>query len=81
LEEIKASMTGIAEGVHTTVAAYSLARQYGLGMPVTGKIYQVLFEGADPYEIVAEITSAGASHELAGQNWEFSDFAKQGKND
>ena len=81
LEEIKASMTGIAEGVHTTVAAYSLARQYGLGMPVTGKIYQVLFEGADPREIVAEITSAGASHELAGQNWEFSDFAKQGKND
>jgi glycerol-3-phosphate dehydrogenase (NAD(P)+) len=77
LEEITASMTGIAEGVNTTVAAISLARQHGLGMPVTEKIYQVLFEGADPNQVVAEITSAEASHELAGQNWEFSDFSKQ----
>jgi glycerol-3-phosphate dehydrogenase (NAD(P)+) len=77
LEEITASMTGIAEGVNTTVAAISLARQHGLGMPVIEKIYQVLFEGADPNQVVAEITSAEASHELAGQNWEFSDFSKQ----
>jgi glycerol-3-phosphate dehydrogenase (NAD(P)+) len=77
LEEITASMTGIAEGVSTTVAALSLARQHGLGMPVTEKIYQVLFEGADPHQVVAEITSAEASHELAGQNWEFSDFSRQ----
>ena len=81
LEEITASMTGIAEGVNTTVAAISLARQHGLGMPVTEKIYQVLFEGADPHQVVAEITSAEASHELAGQNWEFSDFSKQRQHD
>ena len=77
LEEITASMTGIAEGVNTTIAAVNLARQHGLGMPVTEKIYQVLFEGADPNQVVAEITSAEASHELAGQNWEFSDFSRQ----
>jgi glycerol-3-phosphate dehydrogenase (NAD(P)+) len=77
LEEITASMTGIAEGVNTTVAARDLARQHGLGMPVTESIYQVLFEGADPHRVVAEITSAEASHELAGQNWEFSNFSKQ----
>jgi glycerol-3-phosphate dehydrogenase (NAD(P)+) len=71
LEEITASMTGIAEGVNTTIAARNLAHQQGLGMPVTEKIYQVLFEGADPRQVVAEITSAEASHELAGQNWEF----------
>ena len=81
LEEITASMAGIAEGVNTTVAAISLARQHGLGMPVTEKIYQVLFEGADPHQVVAEITSAEASHELAGQNWEFSDFSKQRQHD
>jgi len=77
LEEITASMIGIAEGVNTTIAAVNLARQHGLGMPVTEKIYQVLFEGADPNQVVAEITSAEASHELAGQNWKFSDFSRQ----
>ena len=79
LEEITASMTGIAEGVNTTIAARNLARQRGLGMPVTEKIYQVLFEGADPHQVVAEITSAEASHELAGQNWEFLPFSHRRK--
>ena len=81
LEEITASMAGIAEGVDTTIAARNLARQHGLGMPVTEKIYQVLFEGAAPHQVVAEITSAGASHELAGQNWEFSNFSQNRKHD
>ncbi len=81
LKEITASMTGIAEGVSTTVAARSLARQHRLGMPVTEKIYQVLFEGAHPRQVVAEITSAEASHELAGQNWAFSDFSQNRKHD
>jgi glycerol-3-phosphate dehydrogenase (NAD(P)+) len=81
LEEITASMTGIAEGVNTTVAARSLARQYRLGMPITQKIYQVLFEDAHPQQVVAEITSAEASHELAGQNWAFSDFSQNRKHD
>jgi hypothetical protein len=45
-------------------------------MPVLEKIYQVLFEGADPLSVVAEITSAEASHELAGQNWDFSSFSR-----
>ena len=76
LAEVTATMTGIAEGVNTTVAACSLARQYGLGMPVTEKIYKVLFEGANPHEVVAEITSTAASHELAGQNWNFSNFSR-----
>jgi len=79
LEEITASMTGIAEGVNTTIAARNLARQQGLGMPVTEKIYQVLFEDADPRQVVAEITSAEASHELAGQNWEFLPFSHRRK--
>jgi glycerol-3-phosphate dehydrogenase (NAD(P)+) len=81
LKEITASMTGIAEGVSTTVAARDLARQHRLGMPVTEKIYQVLFEGAHPRQVVAEITSSDASHELAGQNWAFSDFSLNRKHD
>jgi glycerol-3-phosphate dehydrogenase (NAD(P)+) len=76
LPEITASMTGIAEGVNTTIAARNLAQQLGLGMPITEKIYQVLFEGADPHEVVVEIMSDEVSHELAGQNWQLFSFSQ-----
>ena len=75
LEEIKSSMSGVAEGVNTTIGAKNLAREYGLGMPITEKIYQVLFEGADPYQVVMEIMPAAASHELHGRNWDFFNFS------
>ena len=80
LNEIIASMTGVAEGVNTAIGAHSLAEEHGLGMPVLEKIYQVLFKGADPLSVVAEITSPEASHELAGQNWDFSSFSRTEQN-
>ena len=75
LQDIRASMSGVAEGVNTTIGARNLARQYGLGMPITEKIYQVLFEGADPHQVVTEIMPAAASHELHGLNWDFFNFS------
>ena len=75
LDEIRTSMSGIAEGVNTTIGARNLAREYGLGMPITEKIYQVLFEGADPHQVVMEIMPEAASHELHGLNWEFFNFS------
>ncbi len=75
LDEITRSMTAVAEGVNTTIGARNLARQLGLGMPVTEKIYQVLFEGAAPHQIVAEVVSVQASHELDGHNWELFSFS------
>ena len=75
LDEITDSMTAVAEGVNTTTGARNLARQLGLGMPVTEKIYQVLFEGATPREVVAEVVSVEASHELDGHNWELFSFS------
>jgi glycerol-3-phosphate dehydrogenase (NAD(P)+) len=76
LREITASMKGIAEGVNTALTARNLAQELGLGMPITEKIYQVLFEEADPHQIVVEIMSCEVSHELAGQNWQLFDFSK-----
>ena len=75
LDEITNSMTAVAEGVNTTIGAINLAQQLGLGMPVTEKIYQVLFEGATPQQVVAEVVSAEASHELDGHNWELFSFS------
>ncbi|MAF85514.1 MAG: glycerol-3-phosphate dehydrogenase [Dehalococcoidales bacterium] len=74
LEEITASMTELAEGVTTTVAAQSLARQLGLEMPITDKIYKVLYEGVDPRQAAAELMGAVTKHELAGRRWKLFSF-------
>ncbi len=76
LREIIDSMTSVAEGVSTTIAARNLAQQLGLGMPITEKIYQVLFEGADPRQAMVAIMAGEAKHELAGQKWELFSFFK-----
>jgi glycerol-3-phosphate dehydrogenase (NAD(P)+) len=69
LTEITDSMEGIAEGVTTTSAAWDLAQEMGLEMPITEKIYQVLYRGHDPREAAAELMNAQATHELAGRRW------------
>ena len=69
LKEITDSMTGVAEGVNTTIAAWNLAQEMGLEMPITEKIYQVLYTGVDPRQAAAELMAAEAKHELAGRKW------------
>jgi len=78
LEEITGSMDGVAEGVSTTLAVWNLAQQLGLEMPITQRIYQVLYEGVDPRQAAAELMEAEAKHELAGRKWKlFSFFRRQ----
>jgi len=74
LEEITASMAGVAEGVSTTVAVWNLAQQLGLGMPITEKIYQVLYNGVEPRQAIVELLGAGGRHELAGRRWRLFSF-------
>jgi len=74
LQEIMDSMTQVAEGVSTTLVAWTLAQQLGLEMPTTEKIYQVLYKGVDPRQAVAELMSATARHELAGRRWRLFSF-------
>lgn len=45
LSEIQASMDSVAEGVHTTPAAVSLAKTLGVDMPIAQATYDVLFSG------------------------------------
>jgi len=78
LDEITDSMTNVAEGVTTTAAAWNLAQQLGLEMPITEKIYRVLFTGLKPRQAAAELMSVEARHELAGRKWKlFSLFKHQ----
>ena len=69
LQEIASSMTGVAEGINTTIGARNLARQLKLEMPITEKIYQVLFEGADPLQVADKVMASKGKHELAGRKW------------
>ena len=50
LEEILSDMTAVAEGVKTTEAAYELASQHEVEMPITEKMYAIVHEGRDPSE-------------------------------
>ncbi|MBI3040791.1 MAG: NAD(P)-dependent glycerol-3-phosphate dehydrogenase [Chloroflexi bacterium] len=78
LKEITDSMTGVAEGVSTTLVVWNLAQEMGLEMPITEAIYRVLYEGADLRQAADELMSVGASHELAGRKWRlFSSFERR----
>ena len=69
LREITSSMTSIAEGINTTIGVRKLAQQLRLEMPITERIYQVLFENAKPNQVVAEVMGVKGKHELAGRRW------------
>lgn len=78
LTEITDSMTDVAEGVSTTLVARDLSQQLELEMPVTEKIYQVLYENADPRQVAAELMGGDARHELSGRRWKlFSLFRRR----
>ena len=47
LEEVLANMGMVVEGVSTTKAAYALAREKHIEMPILEQMYHVLFEGGD----------------------------------
>ncbi len=76
LEKITASISGVAEGVSTTIAAWNLAQQMGLEMPITEKIYQVLYNGVDPRQAAAELMAAEAKNELTGRKWKLFSYLK-----
>ena len=79
LEKITASMAGMAEGVSTTVAVWNLAQQLGLEMPITEKIYQVLYNGVEPRQAIVELLGTEGRHELAGRRWRLFSFFRRRK--
>ena len=76
LSKITNSMTGVAEGVSTTLVASKLARQLELEMPITEAIYRLLYDGADLKQEADELMSAGVAHELAGRKWRLFSFLR-----
>jgi glycerol-3-phosphate dehydrogenase (NAD(P)+) len=51
LADVVASMSNVAEGVDTTIAAHRLAAKLGLRLPTIDMVYRVLFESLPPGEL------------------------------
>ena len=77
LDEITSSMNGVAEGVSTAIAAYNLAQQLGVEMPITEKIYRILYQGLSPRQAAVELMEVKAGHELVGQKWQLFSLFKR----
>jgi glycerol-3-phosphate dehydrogenase (NAD(P)+) len=58
LKEIAASMSQVAEGVHTTMAVHQLAHRLNLETPIANLIYLVLFERLRLAEAIAIFTGS-----------------------
>ncbi len=69
LPEIMELMTEVAEGIDTTLAAHNLAQKLGLEMPITERIYQILYENADARQSAKDIMGGNNRHELTGRRW------------
>jgi glycerol-3-phosphate dehydrogenase (NAD(P)+) len=55
LDEIVGSMNMVAEGIKTTGAAVELARRFGVEMPITEQMYQMLYHGLSPREAIRRL--------------------------
>lgn len=66
LKEILAGRRMVAEGLRTTRALRELAKEKQVEMPITEKVYEILYEGKSPREAVAELMSRHLRSEQEG---------------
>lgn len=64
LDQVLKDMGMVVEGVRTTKAAYRLALQENVDMPITRELYRVLFEQKGPRKAVEDLMGRGKTHEV-----------------
>ncbi len=72
LEDIMEEMKMVAEGVRTTKAVYAMAERFGVEMPITTAVYDILFNDKPPAEAVRELMA----REVRDEDW-LSPYANQ----
>ncbi len=65
LEAVLEEMGMVVEGVRTVKAAQQIAEKQDVEMPITTGIYQILFEGKKPEEVVNQLMNRDKREELA----------------
>ena len=63
LEDVVRNIGMVIEGISTTKAAYELAQELGVYMPITNAIYSVIYQGASIDEAIKGIMSGEFRHE------------------
>ncbi len=63
LKEILESLGHVAEGVKTTKSAYELSQKLGVDMPLTGEVYQILYEDKPVKQAVMDLMTRPLKHE------------------
>jgi glycerol-3-phosphate dehydrogenase (NAD(P)+) len=61
-----ASHTSVAEGFHTSAAAWALAQERGIDMPITEQVFHVLHEGRPLLESIKQLVTRAHKEELVG---------------
>ncbi len=64
---LKATLEGmvmVAEGVRTTKSAYNLSLKHKVEMPITQKVYQILYENLDPGRALTELMTRQPKSEI-----------------
>ncbi|MBH5317973.1 NAD(P)H-dependent glycerol-3-phosphate dehydrogenase [Paenibacillus sp. GSMTC-2017] len=64
LENVLEKIGMVVEGVRTTRAAFELAKRYDVEMPITGQLYEVLFQGKTPKAAVEHLMGRLKTHEI-----------------
>ena len=66
LDDILKSLPGVVEGVPTTRSVVTLAERYGIEMPITNAVHEVLFNHLDPIEAISRLMSRQPKAERVG---------------
>jgi len=69
LKKVLQEMQMVVEGVHTTKAAYELALNLKVEMPITSEVYQVLFGDKPPLQAVENLMQRKKVHEAEDVLW------------
>jgi glycerol-3-phosphate dehydrogenase (NAD(P)+) len=64
LEQILKEMGMVVEGIKTTEAAYKIANNLGIEVPITNQLYEILFNNLDPKKGVENLMERNKTHEV-----------------
>lgn len=65
VEEAKAEIQQVVEGVMTTDEVWRVAQQFGIEMPITEQVYEVLYNGRTPQDAIKALLARTPKEEMA----------------
>ena len=55
LLQIQRDLGGVAEGVYTALSAFELSQKFGIDMPITGQVHNILYQSGTPQQALTEL--------------------------